>query len=206
MHDDNVMTDHMVRTWVSQFNNGQTNIYDKAWSLVVDDLVEKLNKKICVLTFFYGKPWWGGWVLRQNFYWRWILGSSCHCKIKTTVNFGAVLTISESEIILNKVVSTKNQVHRVLGQTGHSARLIPFQRQYHQCTKILQNIEITSARNSKRKASNAQSRHCVTSWQYSTPFCWSYYQNLLKNSIKNSFITQCTAPISHLITTTYFLT
>lgn len=43
----NVMTDGMVRKWVSQFNNGRTNIHDKAWSgqpsVVNDDLNKKVN-------------------------------------------------------------------------------------------------------------------------------------------------------------------
>ncbi|GBM96163.1 hypothetical protein AVEN_23256-1 [Araneus ventricosus] len=47
---ENVMTDGMVRKWVRQFNDGRTNVHDKARSgrpSVVDDgLVAKVNEKI----------------------------------------------------------------------------------------------------------------------------------------------------------------
>lgn len=48
MYGDNVISDSMVRKCVMQFNNGLTNVHDEAQSgqpSVVDDLVEKLNKK-----------------------------------------------------------------------------------------------------------------------------------------------------------------
>lgn len=45
------MTDGPVRKWVRQFNNGQTNVHDEPRSerssVVDDDLVEKVDEKIC---------------------------------------------------------------------------------------------------------------------------------------------------------------
>lgn len=46
-----IISDGMVRKWVWQFNDGRTNIHDKDRSgrptVVSDELVEKVNEKIC---------------------------------------------------------------------------------------------------------------------------------------------------------------
>ncbi|GBN20318.1 hypothetical protein AVEN_97476-1 [Araneus ventricosus] len=50
IYGENVMTDVMVRKWVWQFNDGRTNVHDKARngrpSVVNDGLVAKVNEKI----------------------------------------------------------------------------------------------------------------------------------------------------------------
>lgn len=51
VYGENVMMDGMVRKWVKQFNYGQTNVHDEAWSwqpsVVNDDLIEKVDEKFC---------------------------------------------------------------------------------------------------------------------------------------------------------------
>ncbi|GBL97841.1 hypothetical protein AVEN_231988-1 [Araneus ventricosus] len=50
IYGENVMTDGRVRRWVRQFNDGRTNVHDKARSgrpsVVNDGLVAKVNEKI----------------------------------------------------------------------------------------------------------------------------------------------------------------
>jgi len=51
VYDDNAMSGGMVRKWVRMFNEGRQNVYDKARSgrpsLVNDDLVRKVNERVC---------------------------------------------------------------------------------------------------------------------------------------------------------------
>jgi len=48
--DDNAMSDGMVRKWVRMFNEGRENVHDEARSgrpsLVIDDLLRKVNKRV----------------------------------------------------------------------------------------------------------------------------------------------------------------
>ena len=50
LYDDNAMSDGMVRKWVRMFNEGRENVHDEARSgrpsLVNDDLVRKVNKRV----------------------------------------------------------------------------------------------------------------------------------------------------------------
>jgi len=50
VYGDNAMSDGMVRKWVQMFNEGQENVHDEARSghpsLVNDDLVHKVNKRV----------------------------------------------------------------------------------------------------------------------------------------------------------------
>jgi len=50
VYDDNAMSDGMVRKWVRMFNEGRENVHDEARSgrpsLVNDDLVRKVNKRV----------------------------------------------------------------------------------------------------------------------------------------------------------------
>jgi len=49
-YDDNAMSEGMVRKWVRMFNEGRENVHDEARSerpsLVNDDLVHKVNKRV----------------------------------------------------------------------------------------------------------------------------------------------------------------
>ena len=51
LYGDNTMSDGMVRKWVRMFNEGQENVHDEVRSgrpsLVNDDLVRKVNKRVC---------------------------------------------------------------------------------------------------------------------------------------------------------------
>jgi len=51
VYGDNAMSDGMVRKWVRMFNEGRENVYDEARSgrpsLVNDDLVRKVNERVC---------------------------------------------------------------------------------------------------------------------------------------------------------------
>jgi len=51
VYGDNVMSDGIVRKWVRMFNEGRENVHDEARSgrpsLVNDDLVHKVNKRVC---------------------------------------------------------------------------------------------------------------------------------------------------------------
>ena len=51
MYGDNAMSDGMVRKWVRMFNEGRENVHDEARSgrpsLVNDDLVRKVNERVC---------------------------------------------------------------------------------------------------------------------------------------------------------------
>jgi len=51
VYGDNGMSDGMVRKWVRMFNEGRENVYDEVQigcpSLVNDDLVHKVNKRVC---------------------------------------------------------------------------------------------------------------------------------------------------------------
>ena len=51
VYGDNAMSDDMVRKWVRMFNEGWENVHDEARSghpsLVNDDLVHKINKRLC---------------------------------------------------------------------------------------------------------------------------------------------------------------
>ena len=48
---DNAMSDGMVRKWVRMFNEGRENVHDEARSgrpsLVNDNLVRKVNERVC---------------------------------------------------------------------------------------------------------------------------------------------------------------
>jgi len=50
VYGDNAMSDGMVRKWVRMFNEGRENVHDGAQSgrpsLVNDDLVRKVNKRV----------------------------------------------------------------------------------------------------------------------------------------------------------------
>jgi len=50
VYGDNVMSDGMVRKWVQMFNEGRENVHSEARSghpsLVNDDLVDKVNKRV----------------------------------------------------------------------------------------------------------------------------------------------------------------
>jgi len=50
VYGDNAMSDGMVRKWVRMFNEGRENVHDEARSgrpsLVNDDLVRKVNKRV----------------------------------------------------------------------------------------------------------------------------------------------------------------
>ena len=50
MYGDNAMSDGVVRKWVRMFNEGRENVHDEARSgrpsLVNDDLVRKVNKRV----------------------------------------------------------------------------------------------------------------------------------------------------------------
>jgi len=50
VYGDNAMSDDMVRKWVRMFNEGPENVHDEARSgrpsLVNDDLVRKINKRV----------------------------------------------------------------------------------------------------------------------------------------------------------------
>ena len=51
MYGDNEMSDGMVRKWVRMFNERRENVHDEARSgrpsLVNDDLVRKVNERVC---------------------------------------------------------------------------------------------------------------------------------------------------------------
>jgi len=51
VYGDNGMSDDMVRKWVRVFNEGRENVHDEARigrpSLVKDDLVRKVNERVC---------------------------------------------------------------------------------------------------------------------------------------------------------------
>ena len=51
VYGDNVMSDGTVRKWVQMFNEGRENVHDEAQSrhpsLVNDDLVCKVNERVC---------------------------------------------------------------------------------------------------------------------------------------------------------------
>ena len=51
VYGDNAMSDGMVRKWVRVFNEGRENVHDEARigrpSLVKDDLVRKVNERVC---------------------------------------------------------------------------------------------------------------------------------------------------------------
>ena len=51
VYGDNAMSDGMVRKWVRMFNEGRENVHDEARSgrpsLVNDDLVHKVNERVC---------------------------------------------------------------------------------------------------------------------------------------------------------------
>jgi len=51
VYGDNAMSDGMVRKWVWMFNEGRENVHDEVWSgrpsLVNDDLVRKVNERVC---------------------------------------------------------------------------------------------------------------------------------------------------------------
>jgi len=51
VYGDNAMSDGMVRKWVWMFNEGRENVHDEARSgcptLVNDDLVRKVNERVC---------------------------------------------------------------------------------------------------------------------------------------------------------------
>jgi len=51
VYGDNAMSDGMVRKWVRMFNEGRENVHDEAQSgrpfLVNDDLVSKVNERVC---------------------------------------------------------------------------------------------------------------------------------------------------------------
>jgi len=51
VYGDNVMNDGMVRKWVRMFSEGQENMHDEAQSgrpsLVNDDLLRKVNERVC---------------------------------------------------------------------------------------------------------------------------------------------------------------
>ena len=51
VYGDNAMSDGMVRKLVRMFNEGRENVHDEAWggrpSLVNDDLVRKVNERVC---------------------------------------------------------------------------------------------------------------------------------------------------------------
>jgi len=51
VHGDNAMSDGMIRKWVRVFNEGRENVHDEARSgrpsLVNDDLVRKVNERVC---------------------------------------------------------------------------------------------------------------------------------------------------------------
>ena len=51
VYGDNAMSDGMVRKWVRMFNEGRENLHDEARSgrptLVNDDLVRKVNERVC---------------------------------------------------------------------------------------------------------------------------------------------------------------
>ena len=51
VYGDNAMSDGMVRKWVPMFNEGRENVHDEARSgrpsLVNDDLVRKVNERLC---------------------------------------------------------------------------------------------------------------------------------------------------------------
>jgi len=51
VYGDNAMSDGMVRKWVQMFNEGWENVHNEAWSgrpsLVNDDLVRKVNERLC---------------------------------------------------------------------------------------------------------------------------------------------------------------
>src|SRR5215475_12225246 len=51
VYGDNAMSDGMVRKWVQMFNEGQENVHDEARSrrpsLVNNDLVHKVNERVC---------------------------------------------------------------------------------------------------------------------------------------------------------------
>ena len=51
VYGDNAMSDSMVRKWVPMFNEGRENVHNEARSgrpsLVNDDLVRKVNKRVC---------------------------------------------------------------------------------------------------------------------------------------------------------------
>jgi len=51
VYGDNAMRDGMVRKWVRMFNEGRGNVHDEArsgrTSLVNDDLVRKVNERVC---------------------------------------------------------------------------------------------------------------------------------------------------------------
>ena len=55
VYGDNAMSDGMVRKWLRMFNEGRENMHDEARSgqpcLVNDDLVRKVNKRVCQQTF-----------------------------------------------------------------------------------------------------------------------------------------------------------
>jgi len=55
MYGDNMMSDGMVRKWVQMFNEGQENMHNEARSgrpsMVNDDLVCKVNERVCGDTF-----------------------------------------------------------------------------------------------------------------------------------------------------------
>ena len=56
VYGDIAMSDGMVRKWVRMFNEGQENVHDEAQSgrpsLVIDDLVRKVNERVCDNTRF----------------------------------------------------------------------------------------------------------------------------------------------------------
>ena len=51
VYGDNVMSDGIFRKWVRMFNEGRENVHDEARSgrpsLVNDDLVRKVNGRVC---------------------------------------------------------------------------------------------------------------------------------------------------------------
>jgi len=51
VYGDNAMSDGMVRKWIQMFNEGRANVHDEARSgrpsLVNDDLVHKVNERVC---------------------------------------------------------------------------------------------------------------------------------------------------------------
>jgi len=51
VYGDNAMSDGMFRKWVRMFNEGRENVHDEARSgrpsLVNDDLVRKVNERVC---------------------------------------------------------------------------------------------------------------------------------------------------------------
>jgi len=51
VYGDNAMSDGMVRKWVRMLNEGQENVHDEARSgrpsLMNDDLVRKVNERVC---------------------------------------------------------------------------------------------------------------------------------------------------------------